>query len=139
MGMGRDSFPNYPSSMPYGGNNALNSNTPPVSVEFNCPPQLMGMVIGKRHKNLYIAENLEGIHKVHVDTETGNIVVIARTMEAALAARSLLELTEQTLHIPSVLVGRVVGKNFQTIKNIEQHSGVLRIKVGDDRDQVRQR
>ena len=92
----------------------------------------MGMVIGKRHKNLYIAENLEGVYKVHVDTENGSITVVARTAEAASAARSLLELTEQTLHIPSVLVGRVVGKNFSIIKEIEQHSGVLRIKVGSE-------
>jgi hypothetical protein len=28
----------------------------------------------------------------------------------------------------------VVGKNFAITKEIEQHSGVLRIKVGDDRD-----
>lgn len=68
--------------------------------------------------------------QVHVDTENGSITVVARTAEAASAARSLLELTEQTLHIPSVLVGRVVGKNFSIIKEIEQHSGVLRIKVG---------
>ena len=81
-------------------------------------------------QNLYIAENLDGIHKVHVDTENGSIVVIAKTAEAAASARSLLELTEQTLHIPSVIVGRVVGKNFAIIKEIEQHSGVLRIKVG---------
>lgn len=108
--------------------------TPPVQLEFHCPPHLMGMVIGKRHKNLYIAENLDGIYKVHVDTENGSIVVIAKTMDAANNARSLLELTEQTLQIPSVIVGRVVGKNFSIIKEIEQHSGVLRIKVGDDRD-----
>jgi len=81
-------------------------------------------------QNLYIAENLDGINKVHVDTENGSIVVIAKTNEAAASARSLLELTEQTLHIPSVIVGRVVGKNFAIIKEIEQHSGVLRIKVG---------
>lgn len=89
----------------------------------------MGMVIGKRHKNLGNAEKIEGILKIHVDSETGSIVVLSRTPEAAAGARSLLELTEQLLQIPSVIVGRVVGKNFATIKCIEQHSGVLRIKV----------
>jgi hypothetical protein len=133
-GYGRSNSPSFGGG---GGNQydmGYTSATAPYTLEFHCPAHLMGMVIGKRHKNLGNAEKIEGILKIHVDSETGSIVVLSRTPEAAAGARSLLELTEQLLQIPSVIVGRVVGKNFSIIKEIEQHSGVLRIKVGDDRD-----
>ena len=46
------SFSYPPSQHSYGQSQSLPypSSTPPVSLEFHCPPHLMGMVIGKRHK-----------------------------------------------------------------------------------------
>jgi hypothetical protein len=108
--------------------------------EFQCSPALMGLVIGKKGHNVRQAEKVDGILHIKVDNSSATITILASTQSAALKARALLEFTEERIYVPKSLLGRVVGKGFAHLRDIEERAGVSRIRVeseGEERDEPR--
>lgn len=96
-----------------------------------CVYIVMGLVIGKKGKTIKEAESEEGVQNVRVDSDNGTISILARSPEAAARARKHLEFIEDRYPVVRDQIGRVVGKFFANIREIEENTGVVRITVDD--------
>lgn len=95
------------------------------------PPALMGLVIGTRGDNIRRVEKLPGVLNVRVDSSKHQVSILAKSEEEAKAAREQLEFVEQRFPILQRQAGRVVGKSFSNMAQIQRDSGVVKIRLVD--------
>jgi hypothetical protein len=95
------------------------------------PPDLMGLVIGSKGKNVQRIEKMEGILSVRVDSVKSTVSILAKSENAAKAARTQLEYVEKRFPILKRTAGRVVGTKFAYMDQIKADAGVVRIKLDD--------
>jgi len=106
-------------------------------VQFKISKSLLGLVIGEKGKNISEAESIPGVEKIQVDNRTYTVSIVAKTPQAALKARERLEFVEDRYSIPRSQIGIIVGPNFESIKDIQKQSGVLRIRLVRDPENPR--
>jgi len=97
------------------------------------PPDLIGLVIGQAGKNIRKAEKLPGILNVRVDSAKSQVSILAKSEAEAKAAREQLEFIERRYPIPRKQAGRVVGRAFTNMDQIQRDSGVVRIRLDNDK------
>lgn len=97
------------------------------------PPELISLVIGTGGTNLRRVQKMPGVLTVTVDSSKNQVTILAKTSEEAKAAREQLEFFERRFPIQRNQVGRVVGKSFSNIDQIKKDSGVVRLRLDNDK------
>ncbi|GFO45893.1 fragile x mental retardation syndrome-related protein 1 [Plakobranchus ocellatus] len=97
--------------------------TETVSLEKN----VVGLAFGKNATNLEKARGLDGVITIDFDGCLSTFRIEAKTHQAAISARKLLEYAEEIFQVPSNIVGLIIGRNGRNILDIKRKSGIERI------------
>lgn len=107
--------------------------------EFKVPCSVISLVKGDRDVNIREARKIDGIVKISLNNlaslNNENLVrieIIAKSIEAAKKARSMLEFTEIVYSVPSSVFGKCNSKKQELIEEILGKSGVKWMKIEDD-------
>lgn len=105
-------------------------------VEFNVPPELLGLVIGKKGARIKQVEQETGVASINV-RDNGHIMIYAPDASSVQRARELLELIDESLPLQQHHADWLGNKqNSATVTDLKNSSNLMVAKVNRDKSSL---
>jgi hypothetical protein len=100
-----------------------------VHDSFKVEDELIGAIVGLKGSHIRKAERDSGVHSAYI--EDGRVIIHGPDQQSVDDCRAMLEIVKDEVQVESNMLGWIIGKRGSNIKEMEQETGVIKIRVID--------
>jgi transcription antitermination factor NusA-like protein len=98
-----------------------------VHDSFQVDRELIGAIVGPKGSHIKKAERESGVHSAYV--EDSRVVIHGPDQQSVDDCRALLEIVKDEVEVEANMLGWIIGKKGSNIREMEQETGVIKIRV----------